>query len=68
MVGKKDIEVGLHDITGALLMLNKKERILMKELLALTLSSESAKDWIAKRLGAEYIKVGQKLLKSMGGA
>ncbi len=67
MVDKKNIEVGLHDITGALLMLNKKERTLMKELLMLTMSSQSAKDWIAKKLGDEYIKVGEKLLRSMGG-
>ena len=67
MEDKKDIEVGLHDITGALLMLNKKERILMKELLILTMSSQSAKDWIAQKLGDEYIKIGEKLLRSMGG-
>ena len=67
MEDKENIEIGLHDITGALLMLNKKERTLMKELLILTMSSQSAKDWIAKKLGDEYIKIGEKLLRSMGG-
>lgn len=68
MADNHEVKFGLHDKTGALLMLNKKERALMKELLLLTLSSESARNWIIKKLGAEYLKVGEKLLKTMGGA
>ena len=68
MANNHEVKFGLHDKTGALLMLNKKERALMKELLLLTLSSESAKSWIVKKLGAEYLKIGEKLLKTMGGA
>ena len=66
---KKDgTDIALSDRTGALLMLNKEERKLMKELLIMTLHSESAKSYITKRLGEQYIGIGEKLLKTMGGA
>ncbi len=60
-------ELALHDATGALLMLNKYERKLLKELLTMTLNSESAKEWIIKKLGQKYIGIGENLLKTMGG-
>ena len=63
---KQDIELGLHDRTGALLMLNKKERKLLKELLIVTLRSERGRDYVAKKLGSEYVAVGEKLLTTMG--
>ena len=62
-----DTELGLHDKTGALLMLDKNERKLLRELLIMTLKSKSARNWIDKRLGEEYIKIGENLLKTMGG-
>jgi len=62
---KKDIDVALYDRTGALLMLNKQERRLLNELLSMTLKSKNAREWITKKLGSEYIKIGEKLLKSM---
>jgi hypothetical protein len=61
-----EIAIGLADRTGALMMINKKERILIKELLSVTLKSPSAKEWIMKKLGREYIQIGEKLLKAMG--
>ncbi len=61
-----EIAIGLADKTGALMMINKKERMLIKELLAITLHSPSAKEWIIKKLGREYIEIGEKLLKAMG--
>ncbi len=67
---KKDsqqIHHALHDKSSAMLMLDNKERKLLKEILALTLKSQSARTWIAKKLGNEYIKIGEKLLKTMGG-
>jgi len=63
---KNDINLALHDATGALLMLNKKERKLLKELLDMTLKSKNAREWIVKKLGSEYIDVGEGLLKAMG--
>jgi hypothetical protein len=67
MEEKDDVLVGLADKTGALLMIDKKERELVRELLTMTLKSPSAKEWISKKLGKEYVQIGMKLLKAMGG-
>jgi hypothetical protein len=67
MEEKDDVLVGLADKTGALLMIYKKERELVRELLAMTLKSPSAREWISKKLGKEYVQIGMKLLKAMGG-
>lgn len=48
-------------------MLDNKERKLLKEILGLTLKSQSARAWIGKKLGNDYLKIGEKLLKTMGG-
>ena len=61
-----EVAIGLADKTGALMMINKKERRLIKELLSVTLKSATAKEWIIKKLGHEYIQIGEKLLKAMG--
>ena len=63
----QEIHHALHDKSSAMLMLDNKERKLLKEILALTLKSQSARTWIAKKLGNESIKIGEKLLKTMGG-
>jgi hypothetical protein len=68
MEKKEDINLALHDDTGALLMLNKNERKLLREILSMTMKSNSAKDWIGKKLGKEYVKIGEKLLKAMQGS
>lgn len=67
MEDKDEIRIGLADKTGALLMIDKKERELVRELLAMTLKSPSAREWISKKLGKEYVQIGLKLLKAMGG-
>jgi hypothetical protein len=64
---KDDVLVGLADKTGALLMIDKKERELIREILSMTLKSPSAREWISKKLGKEYVQIGVKLLKNMGG-
>jgi hypothetical protein len=64
---EKYTDLALHDRTGALLMLNKNERKLLKELLDMTLRSKNAREWIIKKLGNEYIEIGESLLKAMGG-
>jgi hypothetical protein len=63
----QEIHHALHDKSSAMLMLDNKERKLLKEILGLTLKSQSARTYIAKKLGNEYIKIGEKLLKTMGG-
>jgi len=67
MDDNNEVLVGLADKTGALLMIDKKERELVRELLAMTLKSPSAREWISKKLGKEYVQIGVKLLKAMGG-
>jgi hypothetical protein len=62
----KNIDLALHDNSGALLMLNKDERKLMKELLNMALKSKNAREYITDRLGNRFIKVGQNLLETMG--
>jgi hypothetical protein len=64
---KDDVLVGLADKTGALLMIDKKERELIREILSMTLKSPSAREWISKKLGKEYVQIGIRLLKNMGG-
>jgi hypothetical protein len=63
----RDLNLVLNDKTGALLMLNKEERKVIKELLVMTIYSESVRGYIEKRLGDDYIKIAEKLLESMGG-
>jgi len=67
MDNTEDINLALHDKTGALLMINKDERKLLKELLSMTLKSKNIRDYITKRLGKEYLKIGEDLQKAMGG-
>jgi hypothetical protein len=68
MEKKDDRNLALHNETGALLMLNKHERKLLREILSMTMKSNSAKDWIVKKLGKEYVNIGEKLLKAMEGS
>jgi len=64
---QRDLNLVLNDKTGALLMLNKEERKVIKELLIMTIYSESVRGYIEKRLGDDYIRIAEKLLESMGG-
>jgi len=64
----QDMRLALHGNTGALLMLYKRERKLLKELLTITLKSPASREWITKKLGPEYLEVAEKLLTNMGGA
>ena len=67
MENNEDAGLALYDKTGALLMLNKSERRLLRELLSMTLKSNNAREWIVKKLGKEYVGIGEKLLETMGG-
>jgi hypothetical protein len=64
---KNDREIGVHDSTGQAMMLDKKERRLLRLLLGMSLKSESAKQYITETLGSRFLKVGEKLLSNMGG-
>lgn len=63
----QEIHIALHDKSSAMLMLDNRERKLLREILVLTMKSQSARTWITKKLGKDYIKIGEKLLKTMGG-
>lgn len=65
---ERDLNPALNERTGALLMLNKEERKVIKELLIMTIYSESVRGYIEKRLGEEYVRIAEKLLEAMGGA
>lgn len=63
----KEKKLALYDETGALLMVDKKERKLIKEILTASLKSKPSRDWIVKKLGEEYLDIGENLLKTLGG-
>jgi hypothetical protein len=60
-----DTDDDMHDISSALLMINKDEKNLLRTLLAITLKSRESRQWIIRRLGGQYLKIGEKLLKVM---
>ncbi|MFC1869197.1 hypothetical protein ACFL0H_13855 [Thermodesulfobacteriota bacterium] len=62
----KNGDLILSDQTGALLMLNKKERKMLKHLLYRMMLTEKGKKHITNTLGPEYIEVGEKLLNALG--
>ena len=62
---KQDSNCHLSESTGALLMLNKAERKLIKELLLMALNSDKVKTFIIERLGKESIETGENLLKTL---
>ena len=67
MENKKETNGALFNRSSAMLMLDNKERKLLKEILRTTLRSRAARTWIVKKLGKEYVQIGQNLLKILGG-
>ena len=67
MATKKPADIAFQDETGQMFMLDKKERRLLRELLAKVIKSVSGRKVIAQTLGPEYVKIGLNLLKQMGG-
>ncbi len=60
------IEVGLKIETGELYMLNKKQRILLREVLSKALESDAGRAFLAERFGKEGLELTENLLKEMG--
>ena len=52
--------------TGEIYMLSKKERILMIEILKLTLASPAPRQFLVERFGKEGLKIAASLLAQMG--
>jgi hypothetical protein len=68
MTNTNDPEIGLyHADTGEVLMLDKKERILVKEILGRVLSSEAGQEAIEKKFGKEYVEIAHRLLEALTG-
>jgi len=62
----KEIEVSFRAETGELYSLDKKQRILLKAVLRLTLATPSGRKQIMQRFGKEGFKVAVNLLEQMG--
>jgi hypothetical protein len=59
-------DIGFREETGALCMLGKKERILLKEVLRLALTTSRGRKRLEERFGEEGFKIAESLLKQMG--
>ena len=53
--------------TGELYMLGKKERILLRAILGVTLKSGAAREFIIHKHGNESLQMAETLLEEMGG-
>lgn len=68
MSTKKSGDLAFQDETGQVFMLDKKERQLLRLLLARVMKSTSGRKMIATKFDPEYVKIGLNLLKQMGGS
>jgi hypothetical protein len=67
MSDKEETSLGLTETSGVLLMLNKDEGLVIKELFMLTLQSESIKNYLREKLGSpSKPAVGRKSIKEYG--
>jgi hypothetical protein len=67
LTGKKTADdADSMNATGELFMVSKKERILIKTVLTMVLNSKTGREFITRRFGAEYVKIGKKLLEDIG--
>jgi len=60
-------ENGYLDESRELLMLDKEERRLIAAILRKTMKTEIGRQVLEERLGSEYIKIGENLLKHISG-
>lgn len=59
-------DVGIRGETGELYMLSKNERILMIEVLKLTLATPAGREFLVERFGEQGRKMADTLLGEMG--
>lgn len=59
-------DIGFRADTGELYSLDKKERILVKEVLRLALTTSPGRKRLEERFGEEGSKIAESLLKQMG--
>lgn len=65
MEKRGEVQLGLSDKTGALMMINKKERQILREILSITMNSKGGKGYITRKFGPEYVEIAENLLKSL---
>jgi len=63
----KESDIAFKTLTGELYMLGKKERILLRALLDVTLRSKTGREIIAEECGRESLHMAKTLLREMGG-
>ena len=59
-------ELGARRETGEIYMLSKKERVLMIEILKLTLATPAQRQFLIERFGKEGLEIATGLLGQMG--
>jgi hypothetical protein len=62
----EDLEVSFTTETGELYSLDKKERVLVREVLRLSLTTPSGKKALEERFSKEGFKIAVNLLEQMG--
>ena len=60
-------DMAFKAVTGELYMLGKKERILLRALLGVTLRSKTGTEILAEKCGKESLHLAKTLLREMGG-
>lgn len=60
-------EIAFKSETGELYMLGKKERILLRAILGVTLKSSAGRELIIKKHGKDALQMAEALLEEMGG-
>ena len=63
----KEPDIAFKTLTGELYMLGKKERILLRAILGVTLKSRAGREIITQKHGRESLQTAQELLHQMGG-
>ena len=65
--GGNNSNMAFKAATGELYMLGKKERILLRALLSVTLRSRAGREIIVEKCGKESLHLAKTLLREMGG-
>jgi len=63
----KEPDIAFKTLTGELYMLGKKERILLRAILDVTLRSKTGREIIVENCGKQSLKMAKTLLHEMGG-
>jgi len=63
----EDFEIAYKAETGELYMLGKKERMLLRAILSVTLKSKAGREAILRIRGKESLRLARELLDQMGG-